>query len=226
MKNQAIVMMAKSPRPGEVKTRLCPPLLPQDAATLYRCFLLDSLAKIAAIETATSVLSYTPPMDRALFTTLAPGWTLLSQHGTDLGARMADCFVQLFDQGHTHVLLTGSDLPTLPPNVFHHALALLNKPEIDVVLGPSEDGGYYLIGLRVLYQNLFEDMIWSTPEVCRETVRRAEQLRLQVAYLPSWYDIDTPSDLVRLRRALACDITAVAPLTQQFLTTHPDISTV
>src|SRR5687767_11640508 len=152
--NQALVLMTKAPRGGDVKTRLCPPLGFDEAAALHRCFFLDTLEKMISIETATPFISYTPALERAYFEALAPGAVLLPQRGSDLGARMADCFDQLFALGYTGVLLTGSDLPTLPPSVFRQALALLASPQIDMVLGPSEDGGYYLIGLRTLYRAL------------------------------------------------------------------------
>jgi rSAM/selenodomain-associated transferase 1 len=222
---QAIAMMAKAPVAGEVKTRLCPPLSRRDAAALYRCFLLDSIAKISQIEAATPVLSYAPATAQTVFETLAPGWTLLPQQGCDLGARMADCFAQLFAREYTGVLLTGSDLPTLPAEVFHQALALLNTPKTDVVLGPSEDGGYYLIGLRTLYSAVFDDMIWSTPQVFTDTVQRAERLGLNVALLPRWYDIDTPADLIRLRGTALQDPTGSLRHTQHFFATHPSIGT-
>jgi glycosyltransferase A (GT-A) superfamily protein (DUF2064 family) len=121
------------------------------------------------------------------------------------------------------VLLTGSDLPTLPAEVFHQALALLHTPEIDVVLGPSEDGGYYLIGLRTLYPAVFDDMIWSTPQVFADTVRRAERLGLRVALLPRWYDIDTPADLIHLRDTVTQGPTGRLRHTQHFFATHPHI---
>jgi rSAM/selenodomain-associated transferase 1 len=213
----ALAVMAKAPRAGEVKTRLCPPLTPAEAAELYRCFLHDTLDKVRACDAAIPVLSYAPCSARDLFTTLAPGFTLIPQRGDDLGARMADCFAQLFAQGYQAVALTGSDLPTLPPEVFQQALHLLTTPHIDVVLGPSEDGGYYLIGLRSLHRALFENMTWSTSQVLAETVKRAEMQQLRIAYLPIWYDVDTPDDLARLSTAIDAEHDRVPPQTRQFL---------
>ena len=208
--------MAKAPRAGEVKTRLCPPLTPEEAAELYRCFLHDTLDKVRACSAAIPVLSYAPPSARDIFTALAPGFTLIPQHGDDLGARMADCFAQLFAQGYQAVALTGSDLPTLPPDVFQQALHLLTTAHIDVVLGPSEDGGYYLIGLRSLHRTLFENMTWSTPQVLVETVKRAEAQQLRIAYLSTWYDVDTPEDLARLCAAIDTEHDSVPSQTRQF----------
>lgn len=199
---QAVVMMAKAPQAGEVKTRLCPPLTLEAAAALYRGFLLDTIAKIAALGTAQPIMSYAPASGEAFFAGAVPHWIRLPQHGADLGARMHNCFTQLLAQGYDHVLLTGSDLPTLPPAIFRQAIQLAASPQIDVILGPSEDGGYYLIGLRAPCPALFEGMTWSTSEVLAETVRRATRVGLRIAYLPTWYDIDTPADLTRLQAAL------------------------
>lgn len=199
---QAFVMMAKAPRPGDVKTRLCPPLSLAAAAALYRGFLLDTAAKIATLRPVQPVISYAPASERAFFASIVPDWRHLPQSGRDLGDRMHHCFTHLLSHGYDHVLLTGSDLPTLPLCVFQLAVQLAASPRADVILGPSEDGGYYLIGLRTPCPGLFEAMTWSTPDVLAETVRRAADLGLRIAYLPTWYDIDTPADLTRLQTAL------------------------
>jgi hypothetical protein len=212
----AVALMAKTPRAGEVKTRLCPPLSLEDAAELYYCFLCDTVAKVRTLPDISLVMAYTPCADRAWFAALAPGFTLLPQRGRDLGQRMADCFDQLFASGYTGVLLTGSDLPTLPSRLIQQALDLMADPQTDVVLGPSEDGGYYLIGLRTLHRELFEDMTWSTPQVLAETVQRAEAKKLRIAYLSHWFDVDTPADLARLQAALARDGSDLLTYTKQF----------
>lgn len=199
---QAVAMMAKVPRAGDVKTRLCPPLTPEAAAALYCGFVLDSAAKITMLETVQPVISYAPANGEAFFADAVPDWMRLPQAEGDLGVRMHNCFTQLLAQGYDHVLLTGSDLPTLPLTIFRQAIKLAAAPQIDVILGPSEDGGYYLIGLRAPCADLFTCMTWSTPDVLAETVRRAERLGLHIAYLPTWYDIDTPADLSRLQTAL------------------------
>ena len=202
MRRIAMVIMAKAPQAGKVKTRLCPPFSPAEAAELYRCFLLDTIAKIRTLTDVCPVIAYTPESGRRFFETVAPDFTLMPQQGDDLGARMAMCIVQLFDRGYNRVVLTGSDLPTLPTVYLQQAVALIAKPHIDVVLGPSEDGGYYLIGLHQLHRELFDHMRWSIDTVFAETLRRAEAKGLKVARLPPWYDIDTPADLQRLRSNL------------------------
>jgi len=213
--------MAKAPQAGEVKTRLCPPLTAEAAATLYRGFLLDTVAKMTSLPSVQPVMSYAPASGEAFFADLVPHWTRLPQDGVDLGARMHNCFRQLLAHDYDHVLLTGSDLPTLPRRILTQAVQLATSPQIDVILGPSEDGGYYLIGLRTPCPALFEDMTWSTPEVLSETVQRATRLGLRMAYLPTWYDIDTPADLPRLRAALAQPYTHALHHTRAFFTTSP-----
>jgi hypothetical protein len=168
-------------------------------------------------------MAYTPCADRAWFASVAPGFTLLPQRGRDLGHRMADCFAQLFASDYTGVLLTGSDLPTLPRSFLQQAITLIADPQIDVVLGPSEDGGYYLIGLRTLHQELFADMTWSTPQVLTATVQRAEAKQLRIAYLPPWFDVDTPADLARLQAALALDDSDLLAHTKQFFRQRPPL---
>ncbi len=218
---QAVVMMAKAPQAGEVKTRLCPPLSLESAAALYRGFLLDTIAKTTALGTAHPVLSYAPAHAEAFFTAAAPNWRRQPQAGADLGARMHHCFTQLLGQGYDHVLLTGSDLPTLPLPIFHRALRLAASSQVDVIIGPSEDGGYYLMGLRAPCPALFANMTWSTSEVLAETVRRATALGLHIAYLPTWYDIDTPADLTRLRAALTHPYTNTLHHTRAFFASRP-----
>jgi len=198
----AIMIMAKVPQAGEVKTRLCPPLSPQEAMTLYYAFLRDKIAQVQSLEAASPTITYTPSDGRSIFATLAPGFTLIAQQGADLGARLANAFAQCFAAGHTGVIAIDSDTPTLPTNFLQQAIALLAIPKADVVIGPSDDGGYYLIGLRALHHELFENMPWSTNVVVPETIRRATAKGLQVAWLPPWFDVDTPEDLERLQSTL------------------------
>jgi uncharacterized protein len=188
----AIMIMAKVPQAGEVKTRLCPPLSPQEAMTLYSAFLRDKIAQVQSLEAASPTIAYTPADGRSIFAALAPDFTLIAQQGADLGERLANAFTQCFAAGHTGVIAIDSDTPTLPTNFLQQAIALLSIPEVDVVIGPSDDGGYYLIGLRALHHELFENMAWSTATV----------KGLQVAWLPPWFDVDTPEDLERLQSTL------------------------
>jgi len=209
--------MAKAPSAGEVKTRLCPPLSLADAAELYRSFLLDKIEQVRSLGTASLAIAYTPAEARAFFAEVAPGYVLVQQQGADLGDRLANSLGELLDQGHRGALAIDSDTPTLPLGFLQRALDLVVTPEIDVVLGPTEDGGYYLIGLRAVHRELFEAMAWSTGQVLPETIRRADAKGLRVACLPPWYDIDTPDDLARLRMALAASDGGAPRHTRKFL---------
>ena len=217
MRPAAVAIMAKAPRAGEVKTRLCPPLSLVDAAELYRRLLLDKIEQVRSLRTASLAIAYTPDVARAFFEEVAPGFVLVPQRGADLGDRLANSLGELLDTGHRGALAIDSDTPTLPLEFLQQALDLIVTPEIDVVLGPTEDGGYYLIGLRAVHRELFEAMAWSTQQVLPETIRRADAKGLRVACLPPWYDIDTPDDLARLRMTLAASDGDVPRHTRQFL---------
>ena len=199
----ALCIMAKAPEAGRVKTRLCPPLSPDDAAELYRCFLLDKIAQVREVAGAEPVLAYAPAQAAAVFEALAPGFTLLPQRGADLTARLVAVCAELFRNGCDAAIMIDSDTPTLPTARLERAVAFMSGGGHDLVLGPSEDGGYYLIGLRRPHPELFEGMRWSTPTVLEETLRRARALGLSVDHAAAWYDVDTAADLARLQADLA-----------------------
>lgn len=213
----AVAIMAKAPRPGEVKTRLCPPLDATEAASLYRCFLLDKVESVRALARAQPVLAYAPADARVEFEGLAPGLQLVPQQGPDLGARLHATLAGLLRAGHAGAIAVDSDTPTLPGAFLQEAIDSLTRPGPDVVLGPTEDGGYYLIGLRTARADLFDGMPWSTATVFEETRRRANASNLRVACLPAWFDVDTPGDLDRLQLALGAAADGVAPQTRRFL---------
>jgi len=220
---QALVVMAKAPVPGTVKTRLCPPLSPDMAAKLYRCFLIDIFQRVIGGQGALKVLAYTPESARSEFLSLLPAgpFTLVPQRGKNLGERMAHLFEELCQGGHTGISLIGSDSPHLPPEFLQESMEHLKNPRVDVVLGPSEDGGYYLIGLREPQRGLFQGIPWSTDKVLAETLDRAHHLGLNVALLPRWYDIDTLEDLRRLFEVGLKQPHGPFPLeTMRFLETH------
>jgi hypothetical protein len=213
----AVAIMAKAPRPGTVKTRLCPPLTAAEATALYRCFLADKIAAVSTLTGAQPVVAYTPDDARAEFAALAPGFTLVAQPGLDLGARLFGILGGLLAAGHTGAIAVDSDTPTLPRDFLQRAVDALAAPGPDVVLGPTEDGGYYLIGVRGAHRELFEAMPWSTPAVLRETLRRAEAIGLQSMCLPTWFDVDTADDLGRLRAAPPAGDSNLASHTRRWL---------
>lgn len=213
----AVAIMAKAPWRGGVKTRLCPPLDPTEAAGLYQSFLRDKIAQVRTLRRAHPVLAYTPTDSRPLFAELAPDFTLLGQRGADLGERLGHVLADLLAAGHPAAIAIDSDTPTLPTEFLEYAVELVPRGDADVVLGPTDDGGYYLIGGRALHRELFDGIPWSTPDVLEETLRRAAAAGLQTIQLPAWFDVDTPEDLARLRASLASPGGAPPQHTEQFL---------
>lgn len=198
---QALFVMAKDPRAGQVKTRLCPPLTPETAARLYACFLLDVLDLAAAVPGVDPVVAYTPADAREVFAQLTNGhFRLVPQEGLDLGARLEHTFRVLFAQGYDRVAAVSTDSPDLPPEYLREAFQRLER--IPLVMGPCPDGGYYLVGMSRLVPELFRDMPWSTERVVPLTEERARGLGLELARLPEWADVDTGADLDRLHREL------------------------
>lgn len=194
-------MFAKHWRPGYVKTRLAASIGDAAAAEVHRACLASLLQRFAAAADL-RVLAYAPADARQAFAELAgEAWRLEPQRAGDLGSRMANHFLSAFARGATRAVLIGSDSPTLPEAFIDEAFDRLEK--VDVVLGPSEDGGYYLIGLRRQVDDLFRDIAWSTPAVFEQTVARLRAAGPTYAVLSRWYDVDTPADLHRLQTELA-----------------------
>ncbi|HEV8674399.1 MAG TPA: TIGR04282 family arsenosugar biosynthesis glycosyltransferase [Methylomirabilota bacterium] len=196
----AVAVMAKVPTAGEVKTRLCPPLTPVQAATLARCFLQDRVEQLGALEAADPLVAFAPPEGEAEMRELLPNAVrLVPQSGADLGARLDRLLSDLLADGYPGAIAVDADSPTLPTAFLGRACAHLLDETADVVVGPCEDGGYYLLGLRRPAPALFREMPWSTPAVLDETLARARRLGLRVALLPAWFDVDREEDLARLR---------------------------
>ena len=210
----AVAVMAKAPSAGTVKTRLCPPLSPAEAAELADAFLRDAWTGVRGLDGVVPAVLYAPDEARAFFEALAPGTALLPQRGGDLGARLAHAFEDLLALGVGGAIVIGSDAPTLPRAILTQAIA--EMADADLVLGPSEDGGYYLIGLRAPRPELFADVAWSTDTVFDATIERARAAGLSIAILPAWFDVDTPADLDRLASSLA-EPGARAPHTRRVL---------
>jgi rSAM/selenodomain-associated transferase 1 len=194
-----LAVMAKAPRVGAVKTRLCPPLRAPEAAELARCFLLDTVERVRLVAGARPIMAYTPVEAQGQIEEAAPGFVLIPQRGGDLGERQHRLIDEVLGLGLEAALIIGTDSPTLPRECLDEAVSLVMAPDVDVVLGPTEDGGYYLIGMRVPTPALFENMPWSTSTVLGRTLERAQRLGLRVACLPTWFDVDTGADLERLR---------------------------
>jgi len=201
MTEQMLMVVAKQPAAGQTKTRLCPPLTGAMAAALYECFLRDTLEIMRQTPDVIRCVVYLPEDADDYFRKLAPDFTLMRQQGIDLGERLDNLLSAALTQGAPAAVVMDSDSPTLPAAYLHEAFVRLAEGA-DVVLGPCDDGGYYLIGLKQPQPRLLREVPMSTPTVLRDTVTIATELRLRVAFLPTWYDVDTVAELQRLRREL------------------------
>ncbi len=205
MLRPAVVLMMKAPLAGLVKTRLSPPLSAEEAASLAACFARDATA-CASRACRTVVIAYAPASGRATLETLLPGglrW--VEQRGAGLGERLETVSAEVFGMGFGPVVIIGADSPTLPPSYVESAAAALSNSRADAALGPTDDGGYYLVGLRRPAPGLFRGVDWSTPRAYAQTAGNAARLGLRLLELPPWYDVDTPEDLARLRAELLAD---------------------
>ncbi|QXD15330.1 TIGR04282 family arsenosugar biosynthesis glycosyltransferase [Rhodocaloribacter litoris] len=196
MRKEALIVFAKVPEPGQVKTRLTAVLTPAEAAGLYAAFLRDALAQYAALEVDLR-LYLDPPGGAVPDEWLPPGTPVLPQRGRGLGARMQRAFLETFVAGYERIAIIGTDHPTLPSAFIEAAFAALAEPRT-VVIGPSEDGGYYLLGMNVFYPEPFEEMTYSHPGVFAQTLERIARTPATPVILPGWYDVDTPEALLRL----------------------------
>lgn len=198
----ALGIMTKAPRAGEVKTRLTPPLTPPEAAGLNTCFLRDlsqSIDLACQQSVGRGVAVYTPRGAEGIYGDILPrGFFLLPQRGALFGERLFFAASDLFKVGFESVCLINSDSPTVPPASFVEAVNELMKPGDRIVLGPSVDGGYYLIGLKKLHRRLFEQIDWSTERVFEQTRQRAAETGVEVRQLPLGLDVDDAVTLAKL----------------------------
>ena len=199
----ALTVMAKAPRAGRVKTRLSPPLTLDQSAALNVCFLRDTVENFANVAGGAGLVSYTPVGDEALFAGLLPDtFALVPQRGELFGERLLAAAEDILAIGYGAVCLIDSDSPTVPADAFAQAVKALARPGDCIVLGPSEDGGYYLIGMKRAHPEPFDGIDWSTPAVCAQTLERCAAAGIEVELLPTWYDVDDAATLEVLRREL------------------------
>ncbi len=241
----ALAVMTKAPQPGRVKTRLVPPLTPEEAAELNKCFLRDTATAVStacsrrpagdvremqfehagashseAATAACGIAVYTPVGAESAYTDILPDdFFLLPQRGDKFGERLYFAVEDLFKCGFESVCLIDSDSPTVPAENFAESVDLLSASEDRVVLGPSDDGGYYLIGVKKPHRHLFEQIDWSTERVLNQTMQRAADIGIEVKLLPTGYDVDDDASLRRLCNELLTDTTSadIAPHTREFL---------
>jgi hypothetical protein len=183
MSDVALVVIAKAPVPGRVKTRLCPPCAPEEAAQLAAASLADTLRAVAAAPARRRILALEGSWS-------APGFELIQQQGDDLGERLGAAL----DAAGGPALVVGMDTPQLSPALLAHAARRLTEPGVDAVLGPALDGGYWTIGMREPDAAAFEGVPMSSRHTCAAQRRRLRQLGLKVALLPRLRDVDTIED--------------------------------
>ncbi len=191
-----LLVVAKQPVPGQTKTRLCPPLTPIQAADLYECFLLDTLDTMRRVQDVRRVIGYLPEDAESYFSRLAPDMGLVCQQGDSLGERLDNLISAALAGGSPRAVVMDSDSPTLP--AAYVALAFERLNGADVVLGPTMDGGYYLIGMKLPQPHLLRKVKMSTAHVLADTLKLAKASGLAVSLLPTWYDVDTIADLQQL----------------------------
>jgi rSAM/selenodomain-associated transferase 1 len=201
-----IAIMAKASVPGRAKTRLVPPLTFDEAAQFNTAFLQDVAANIAAAAAEVPIRGYAafgPPEAAAFFRSiLVSSIGLIEAWHTDFGDCLLTAIEQMLARGHSAAVVLNSDSPTLPTSLLVRTAQLLKGPGDRAVLGPSRDGGYYLLGLKAPHRRLFEDVAWSTERVAAQTRARAGEIALPVHILPEWYDIDDAQSLQLLRSEL------------------------
>jgi rSAM/selenodomain-associated transferase 1 len=214
--DNALLIIAKRPAAGQTKTRLSPPLAPDAAAALYECLLADTLALARRAQGADLGILYLPEGSEDYFARLAPDFSLTLQQGAGLGERLDTALTALLARGYRRAVIMNSDGPSLPAEYLTAAFDALARGA-EVVFGPSDDGGYYLVGASRPVPRLLRDVKMSTPTVLADTLALAATERLRVALLPPWYDVDEVADLRRLARELADAPVTVAPRTRAYL---------
>ena len=222
MSRPVVIVMVKAPRAGLVKTRLAHQLSESEAARLAACFAQDVVLNARRVM-ADLIIAHAPsdshPMLESL---LPPGLIWIEQQGEDLGERLEAVVAQAAALGFGPLIVIGTDSPTLPNSFIKTACDALTTGDADVALGPAEDGGYYLVGLRHPFPHLFQNIAWSTPLAYRQTADNAFRLGLRLRELPRWYDVDTFADLLRLRDEIFSDEEARerAQVTYRWLLAH------
>lgn len=206
----AIGVMAKAPRSGRSKTRLCPPLSPDQAALLSAAFLRDTTANILEAARAAPIAAYAAYAPRGAEALVVPhlacGTRLVLADG-DIPAPAAvegfgRCLLQavggMLAEGHAAACVLSADIPTLPTRRLVQAARILLAPGDRAVLGACDDGGYYILGLKQAHARLFADIAWSTDTVAAATRARAREIGLALVELEPWYDVDDAASLARL----------------------------
>jgi rSAM/selenodomain-associated transferase 1 len=202
----AIAIVCKTPAVAQSKTRLSPPLHPDECGEISSCFVRDLSRTVAALTAEGGVAGYalyTPPGSEAALRRLLPDdFRLLPQSDGDLSARLIQGTRDLLAAGHVGAILLNSDSPTLPASILREAADAVRRDDC-LVLGPAADGGYTLIGMSKPYAHVFEDIPWSTSAVYGLTRERAQALGLSIVTVATWYDVDDQASLEMLEMELS-----------------------
>jgi rSAM/selenodomain-associated transferase 1 len=205
-KGCGIAFMAKASVPGRAKTRLVPPLTFEEAAALNTAFLQDVADNVLLAARDAGIAGYAaygPPGSEDFFhDTLPPAIGLIEAWLQNFGDCLSHTIAEIFARGHACAVVLNSDSPTLPTALLVETAEVLAQPGDRAVLGPSSDGGYYLLGLKAPHRRMFEDIAWSTERVAEQTLERAREIGLEIHRLPVWYDVDDIDGLRRLRAEL------------------------
>ena len=198
-KNKAVILFARDLILGQVKTRLSSLFDDETILRLYTCFVEDSLEKIRQVDNADCFVGISPSNISGFFNGIEDSDTrLFIQQGKDLGEKMRQAFVDRFSDGYKQVVIIGSDSPSLPVSYINQAL----NSDKDLMLGPSTDGGYYLIAMTGKVSEVFDGIAWGTEQVLDETLNRVKKAGVSLELLPVWYDVDFPEDLKFLKTHL------------------------
>ncbi|MEP7029618.1 MAG: TIGR04282 family arsenosugar biosynthesis glycosyltransferase [Pseudolabrys sp.] len=202
----AVAIICKTPIAGQSKTRLSPPLKPEECAALSACFIRDlsqTIQSLADDGGVTGYAVYTPQGSEASLRQLLPQHFALTLQGEgDLGERLLRGTADLLAAGHAGAILVNSDSPTLPKAILRQAVDAVRSGD-NVTLSPALDGGYTLVGLSKVHARLFANIPWSTPEVYDLTLARARDIGLPVKNVPGWYDVDDAASFQMLEDELA-----------------------
>jgi hypothetical protein len=197
---------------------LLPALTPDEAAELSRALLVDQLNHLSGLNSAELYLAFAPEDARAMMTELVPPrFRLFAQRGDDLGARMNGVFDWLRAKGHRNMVLIGGDLAPVPLRNLAETFTALEVAGERVVLGPSRDGGYYLVGMNRLTPQIFDGMTWSHDRVLAQTTAKLSASRIEFQLLPTWFDIDTIEDLRELKSHIGPECRAAMKQTLDLL---------
>jgi rSAM/selenodomain-associated transferase 1 len=203
--DQALVIFARYPEAGSVKTRLIPDLTPAQATALYSAMTEDAVSLHAADPEYDTIVCFSPEESRDDFKAwLGEDVRLMPQEGDELGARQLNAFRSAFSRGYEKAVIIGSDNPCVTRIDVKFTFGSLKVT--DVVLGPSEDGGYYLIGARKAYRELFEDIEWGGTQVLDETLKKAETAGISVNLIDRRFDIDRIDDVRMLYSVLTAQV--------------------